>query len=305
MNVNANFKIDNINSEEDYINNYSTENYKIFGLFDGHGSHEIVKVVSDGLEENDVKPFCQYMGDFLEKNDNNKNIKNLIEEAFNKYDLLLQETYPYSVSGTTATLLIITKEKGYIAYIGDSKAIVLKDNKILIETKDHKYLDNETEKDRLDNNLVPFKIGNDIDVMSDKEINIVQSFIHSFGSHPRIEKLAVTRAFGHYFCRHKNLNKTLQAIPDIIEFDINTKNNMKVILASDGFWDMVNKRDISNTIQKILSENSNIYQSEALTSYAVNRWKQEWTVIKNNQRNLYTMPFGSWDDVSTYYIEII
>ena len=111
MNVNANFKIDNINSKEDYVDNYSTKNYKIFGLFDGHGSHEIVKVVSEGFQENDIKPFCQYIGDFLEENNNNENLKKIIEESFNKYDLLLQETYPYSVSGTTATILIITKEK--------------------------------------------------------------------------------------------------------------------------------------------------------------------------------------------------
>jgi hypothetical protein len=85
--------------------------------------------------------------------------------------------------------------------------------------------------------------------------------------------------------------------------------NIKILMASDGLWDVL-ENDLSTfRIYKIITDakKDNLDVSEQICKYAESRWKQEWTVInhpkkpepfKHTMMNRY-----EWDDVSCFYLE--
>jgi serine/threonine protein phosphatase PrpC len=304
-NVVHNFKINNINSKEDATGFFSNDVIKIFAVFDGHGGKKIVNIVSNGTLSMDS--FCTFLGNKLTNIENGVDFKDHIIEGFHEYDILLSKYDPYSTFGTTATLLILFKSKAYIAYIGDSKAIVLKDKKIIVETQEHKTSCNEGEKTRIKQYNVLMRLTNDIEVISEDTILTTKSVYNTFGTPPRTETLVVTRAFGHYFSRHNNLNQALIATPSIITVDLEDSGSYEFILASDGVWDMFIKNSYEIILNKLIEKatHDNLKVSHVVADYAEAKWKQKWTIVSPGADTIeYAMVNGQWDDISCVYIKV-
>lgn len=96
--------------------------------------------------------------------------------------------------------------------------------------------------------------------------------------------LVPTASLGHH-------GKT--GLPDIsdmyCEISYNPSDKIKIILASDGLWDMLN---MEFDLYYLLSKNA-----EELCTFAEMRWKQEWIYFDGKTK------FPGYDDISVCVIE--
>jgi serine/threonine protein phosphatase PrpC len=119
-----------------------------------------------------------------------------------------------NLEGTTSTIIIITNQKIIVSNIGDSKAILIKTDKVQQITYEHKSFD----KDEME--LIKSKDG----------------FITLNGRVNGV--IAVARAFGDII-----LQDVLSCEPyiNIINIDIDDR---LVVIGCDGVWDVLNNDDI-------------------------------------------------------------
>ena len=86
--------------------------------------------------------------------------------------------------------------------------------------------------------------------------------------------------------------------PAVQQIDFGPNDEIKIIIGSDGFWDMIHSTDDN---EMLISCNS----SEELCKLAEHRWKQEWNFIENLEfpENIEKTYFDIFDDVSVgiYY----
>ena len=221
-------------SMEDYycINpNLIKENnsYSLFGIFDGHSGIEVASFLSLNFPKflyNELSKIklCQ------NHNENNKNYISCIKKTFELIDENIKNNKNIKDDvGSTGTIIFFYKEKNLskkiliCANVGDSKGFLIKKNTIIQITKDHDCKD-KTEVERIK-----------------KEGGVVfQGRV--FGT------LILTRSFG-----DKEMKKYgLISIPDIFNTQIN-EDDLYVVIASDGVWDVVNKEDIFEMAKKNLS----------------------------------------------------
>jgi len=131
--------------------------------------------------------------------------------AFRKtHEALLTEA-PHC--GTTATALLFIGEKGYVAHVGDSRAVIVAEDCSLTRlTEDHRP-SNEAEA---------------------QAVRARGGFIISLGGpHLRVNGvIAITRSLG-----DKSLEDALTCEPDVSEFTLPEKGTL--VLACDGLWDVV------------------------------------------------------------------
>ncbi|VVU94561.1 Protein phosphatase 2C [seawater metagenome] len=305
MNYRINSKINNIGSQEDYVSEYTDDKIKIHAIYDGHTGTDIVKTICNGIE-NHILPFSSYLAKIITpylENYSEENIKCIITKAFEDYDSILAKNFKYATSGTTATIVVILEEHVFIAYIGDSKALALKNKKMILKTIDHNYKDNQEEKKRLDECKIQIKPTNNFQVLSEESLETTSSNYHKFGTAPRTELLAISRAFGHYFSRLPDLKMGLITTPTI--HSIPKTSDLEIILGTDGIWDIIQINSEVEIMNELISKalQSNKSEADMIAEYADLKWKQKWNV-KNNDTYYkdYQMPAEHWDDCSCIYL---
>lgn len=106
---------------------YLDENKKIIAVADGMGGHQAGEIASRSVKE------------YLEnKNDLEDKSFNKIFQEINDYIVLCgEENEDYKGMGTTFTLAKIRDNKIYIGHIGDSRAYLIRQGKIMQMTTDH------------------------------------------------------------------------------------------------------------------------------------------------------------------------
>ena len=114
--------------------------------------------------------------------------------------------------GSTALCALIRGKKLYLANAGDSKAVLIRKNEVKDITKEHRASDEE-ERMRVES------LGGVIIVH--KSRSLVQG------------SLQITRSIG-----DKKYKKFISCEPDVFEQDI-TSDDQMIIMASDGFWDVI------------------------------------------------------------------
>ena len=139
MNFRFNQQINNIGSKQDFTDHYEINDLVIFGIYDGHTGIDIVKTLAKGIEGK-ISPFCKFLGDKLSESipDEDSQLhsyffQNIIQ-FFHDYDRLLLESFKYTRSGSTASILIIYKNHAFIANIGDSNVVILSNGSIIDTT---------------------------------------------------------------------------------------------------------------------------------------------------------------------------
>ena len=183
--------------------------------------------------------------------------------------------------GTTFTCVKVTPEHFEVTWIGDSSAKIYKDGELVWKTKDHDYDNTEDiEKYKLIDN---FKIKDAWDiqassstVMTSKKAKLIK--INSEGTN-------MTRCLGHkgHFAQLGFETKKITR----------EEGEYKVIVASDGFWQVMSAEDTAFICDK---ENT----AEILTTKARQRWEQHWDHDDTMGRITkgVTIPSHNWDDVA-------
>ena len=201
-------------------------NCSYFGLFDGHSGKEVGiylmenlhKIISQELKNNIIE--------------NSENMKNIIKNSFEKIDKEINNQNFKNETGSTGTVLLLYKDNNsksgkslLCANVGDSKAYLINKNEIKLITKDHKCCDPEEVK----------RIRGSGGIVFGERV---------FGT------LMLTRSFG-----DKEMKKYgVLSTPDIFCQNID-ENDLFVIIASDGVWDVVEEDEIFKLSQEKISSN--------------------------------------------------
>lgn len=192
----------------------------LFGVFDGHGGKEVAEFARDNFSKT-----LEALPEFKAKN-----YGKALEKCFMKVDELVQSEEYANDTGTTACVILITKDKIFCSNAGDSRAVLSSGDDVVPLSEDHKP----------DNN---------------GEIRRIEAAKH-FVEDSRVDgNLALSRAFGDFqYKDQKNLKPEQQAViafPDLTVRDRKAKDNF-ILLACDGIWDcLTNDECVKKLHQKL------------------------------------------------------
>jgi protein phosphatase PTC1 len=194
-----------------------------FAIFDGHSGDQPARYCKENLHKILLKNLN------LTKFNYDKSLHNSFQEIDNE---ISKKNFP-NESGTTATVILIyqkynntlKKNEKYItcANVGDSKCYLVKQNSLIKISKDHNCND-KNEVDRIKKNGGMVFSG------------------RVFGS------LMLTRSIGD----REMKNYGVCSIPSINTFKINY-DEVFIIIASDGVWDVVNEESLLNVCKENLN----------------------------------------------------
>jgi len=195
---------------------------RFFGVYDGHGGTQAVDFTEQNLHKEIMKaPTLK---------------SNVFTRAFIEIDKqILDKNYS---SGTTAVVAVLDQLTLYLAWAGDSRAVLARNDKVVISTKDHKPRD-EKEKNRIE------KAGCYVDSYD----RVTTDYL----------SLAVSRAIGDYPFKeignqYSPKNMAVIAYPDVTTIKLRG-NESFLILASDGFWDKFTNEEAITLAIKFASNN--------------------------------------------------
>jgi len=200
----------------------------LFGILDGHGGGEVAKYC--------VKSVPDAFDKFYDDNENN--IEKLFQITFAKVDDELRMKGAQD-SGSTVCVCFVRKENtsvvAHIANLGDTRAIIVRENGFERITVDHKASD-PSEIERIQ------KAGGF--VMKDRVSG----------------QLAVTRALGDLALKKEGVIN----VPYYRKIPI-TSNDKYIIMATDGLWDVVDDQG-AYEIAKGLKDSQEISKSLVATA---------------------------------------
>ncbi len=181
------------------IKEYPEVNRIIIGVFDGHSGNKCARYLSTEL------------ADALKE----ATMKEKIVEIFETKDHYFIDNNPNDRSGSTAVIAIIDYKTSIITIVnlGDSQALILKNNQVLVETKRH-CVSEPSEKEYIES-FDGFKVDNNNRILS--------RFQHASG-------INISRAFGDV--GYKLPHKILRVIPDI--YTVPIEDCSELLLFSDG-----------------------------------------------------------------------
>ncbi|HCW53206.1 MAG TPA: Stp1/IreP family PP2C-type Ser/Thr phosphatase [Clostridium sp.] len=118
---------------EDYAAYYEDADFKIYVVADGMGGHNAGEVASKMAAERIV----DYVKDNFSKVNEKKLIEIAIEEANREIFNFSMTSDKLNGMGTTVTACLITRRNIYVANVGDSSCVGIKEGMIKKITKDH------------------------------------------------------------------------------------------------------------------------------------------------------------------------
>lgn len=200
-----------------------------FGLFDGHGG----AAAADFAAANAIDYFLAA----FHANQTETNSAEKIEAAFitsyHNLDTEIQKICFHS--GTTALSALILGQDLYLAWAGDSRALVMDQNgEAKQATNDHKP-DSVHEKWRI--------------MRTGQYISPAKT---TPGSVARVGDLAVSRALGDKISKARTQPHAIIATPEIIHERI--EKGQHIILGCDGLWDVVDNHEACNYV-RVLQKN--------------------------------------------------
>jgi serine/threonine protein phosphatase PrpC len=233
-------------SQQDYSGHAHVQNTSYCFVFDGHGTNDCI----DAIRLLDMNQIA------------------LTESPPHAIQQLLQPTR--TSSGATFVLARITENTLEVFHVGDAKAKIFINGRMVHETKDHTFLNpREIERTKdfvsIQNVKVPFPV-------SDTEVKMVDSPMGYFNNGT---KLVPSQALGH--------NGITGLAPGHFIHTFDIFDHVRVVCGSDGFWDMLPPTE---------------GKAQALAEEAVRRWKQKW--LFQGEKTDYG---GSYDDVSVAILD--
>ena len=202
----------------------------ICAVFDGHGG----TIASKWMSQNIVACLTDEVSDI--STCSIEALKEGITKAFYAADDLLQEaSEDCGCVGTTCCLVIVRPDDVLCANVGDSRAVMLRENNEVVELSVDQTLDSETETTRITSAGYSIKAN-------------------------RIEgTLSVPRAFGDFDfkqCGGKGPNEqAVSTEPEFVHIPRDGKEDL-ILIGCDGIWDGYESEQALTFVQKKLAENS-------------------------------------------------
>ena len=280
------FGITKINQDNYFCSDLNND-YKFIGVCDGHG--EYGHFVSEFIKNNlpvvfnilfqQALSMKKIISNFHEKKNtynNNLEFEKLKEILYKSYiitnnKLLLKNNiykFNLNLSGSTCVSILFDSKKLnklYISNIGDSRALIIKKNIYKYWTchqlsRDHKPIEKD-ESDRI------YKCGGEIQKLKDEQggwIGPLRVWVKN-GIGPG---LAMTRSFGDI------LGSSVGIIsrPEINEYTI-TKEDKAIIIASDGLWEYLTNKEVTNIVKKAINKKENNKIVDFLYKESYKKWK--------------------------------
>jgi len=196
------------------------------------------------------------------------NILNLIDWSTfllnkNWKQLLIEKTCGDNSNrvGATFTIIKIYPDKFIVDWIGDSSGKIYDrdEKKELWTTKDHDY-NNKEDIENLIKNGFTIKNASDIAVKDSSTIVSVHAKLFKKNN----ESINMTRSLGHSGIFANSLMNF-----DSETIERNPEKNYKVIVGTDGLWQMTCKHDLEYLCNK---DND----ASDISGFALSRWKQTW-----------------------------
>lgn len=195
-------------------------------------------------------------------------------------------------SGATLCAVKVYKDRVVCMNVGDSQAAVYKNGELVFVTKEHNSL-NEKEKARLSthNPSIKYNSSHKIHVTSDKTMYSVPC---EYIQHAPHITLALSQAIGH--CG------VTGCAPDTTSIPYGPEDTVRVIIGSDGFWDMIAQNE-PDEMAKLCD-----MTSEELLKFGVDRWLQPWSMRQDSENqdfDTYKYEREQCDDLSVAKIDIV
>eukprot|EP00931_Biecheleriopsis_adriatica_P010297 TRINITY_DN111385_c0_g1_i1.p1 TRINITY_DN111385_c0_g1~~TRINITY_DN111385_c0_g1_i1.p1 ORF type:complete len:296 (+),score=68.68 TRINITY_DN111385_c0_g1_i1:42-890(+) len=196
-----------------------------FAVYDGHGGRQCVDYVTEHLHMNLLAELQKAQG----------TVPDALIKAFSLTDNNMHASGITS-SGCTACCCLLLEEEGnkrtiYTAHLGDARAVICRAGLAvrLTSQSDHKATDPEEAKKVIE-------AGG----------NIFNERVNGM--------LAISRAFGDHQLKAPNFSKDIVSnVPDITSTEL-TQQDMFVIVACDGLWDVMEDQDSVNLVLEGLRE---------------------------------------------------
>lgn len=175
--------------------------------------------------------------------------------------------------GTTLSVVKITPEGIKCWWIGDSQIMIFRDKKEFWKSNNHNS-ENNMEFKRISESNIKTEQSWTLSVLDEECLTMKRSHYFHHKINGEIEKLAMTRALGH----NNGVYPFVES--KFITFDTHNKCLWKIIVASDGLWDVISNGDTS-----LLASPKTT--AKTLTDLALNRWMQNWIYVDQaNTRSL-------------------
>lgn len=277
--IDLDIKINQLSKGQDFIltdKTIDSETGEVFNwaaVFDGHGSNDCIDFIRN------IPPST--MNEFIATN---KPIQLLYEYINNNLTCL-------NSSGSTMCLVKFYRERIECYNCGDSQVVVYRNGNINFISKEHNYL-NKNEINRLANDVTFIPSMNIKMTNKDTLVSVYSEYIEW---NEDLTRLACTQCLGH--------NGITGCAPDKMIIPITANDNYKVIIGSDGLWDMTmmdNKREMTELYYM---------DAEDIMKQTTERWLQPWKMI-DLLRNDTTVHHCTYqprqcDDISIVVVDII
>jgi serine/threonine protein phosphatase PrpC len=190
-------------------------------------------------------------------------------------------------SGATAVIVKCYADRARCITVGDSQALIFKDENLVHVTAEHNC-SNESERARIQALGYTFTESSGIKIVSETRMVSTVTEYMDMGDGTR---LATTQALGHNGLTGYN--------PLVYDFAFEEGSSYKVVLGSDGMFDMVmldNKNDVGVLCSKSSSE---------ICEWTVARWLQTWyATLPSGEETSFNYTPKYCDDVSVATVEI-
>ena len=256
--------------------NIFSENFNIYGIFDGHGEdgHLISRYIS-----NYISDYYTNESNFIENNSSLNKSKiflersqQIIRQSIKELDTNLTTTkinFDIMHSGSTSTLLFLINETLICSNIGDSQCYLFNCSNEDLWTfeslaKIHKPSDEEEKKRIIEN-------GGEVHPYYD-EYGIYEGPDRVYIKNKTYPGLSLSRSIGDLVAKDIGIISD----PDIIVKKID-ENSKFIVLGSDGLWDVIKPYDVSRIVRIYFKKGDIDGACKILLNKAVQKWK------KNNE----------------------
>jgi len=202
--------------------------------------------------------------------------------------MMLKKKKPFMPYSSGATFSCVKIFDTYIdcRSTGDSEIWVFKNGQCIYKSPNHIW-SNLDEQERIKHIVQPIYCEKP-ELVSATAITLKKTACVKWNSCPIAMHLVPTQSLG-----HRGITG-LQPAVKRIEFD--SDDDIRVIIGSDGFWDMIMSTDDNEFLCSCLT-------AEELCKFAEDRWKQEWDFIADakHPENVEKNRFEDFDDIAVGY----
>ena len=226
------------------------EHCHLFAVCDGHGNNgrQIATLVQKQLQVYlEQEMLNHFEGDLDYDYPSRKGIENTFNTVFQRIEEeLTKMAEDIRYSGCTCTIILLFGQKMYVANLGDSRSILVRqgtnsclpleeDYTVKQLTKDHNLKDPEERRRILDK-------GGRIDPFRDRHGNPLgpERIWLQTQAQPG---LVMTRSFGDHLAHSVGCSP----YPELFAFKIGSKDRMLVV-ASDGVWEFLSNADVASIV---------------------------------------------------------